>query len=473
MLFNSLTFLIFFAIVLLVHYSPLRWRGKKLNLLLASYLFYAAWNPPFILLLWVSTMVDWKVAAAIYRNDSQSRRRALLLLSLGVNLGLLVFFKYSSFLLDNFAAVLNAVGLSWEAPESSIILPLGISFYTFQTLSYTLDIYYRRMKPWDSLLDYALYVTFFPQLVAGPIVRAREFLPQCRKPAMAGLQQFGLGLALLTLGLFEKTVLADDVFAPLVESVYDSGAAADTVSAWIATLAFSGQIFCDFAGYSSCAVGIALCLGFYIPDNFRRPYAAIGFADFWRRWHISLSSWLRDYLYIPLGGNRHGMRRTHLNLMVTMLLGGLWHGASWTFVIWGGLHGFYLILERSLRKLPWPGWTYRPLPARLLLAALTFFLVCIAWVFFRAGDLASAHHLLTVMMGFQGGERLLPDTAMTRVAVIVLVLLLVSHWLLRDTDIRQWLDRLPWPVKSLMLATMLLLIILTPGDNRAFIYFQF
>ncbi len=473
MLFNSLTFLIFFAIVLLVHYSPLPWRGKKLNLLIASYLFYAAWNPLFILLLWISTMVDWKVAAAIYRSDDLRRRKLLLLLSLAINLGLLVFFKYSGFLMDNLAAILGTVGLTWQVPANDIILPLGISFYTFQTLSYTLDVYYRRMQPWDSLLDYAMYVTFFPQLVAGPIVRAREFLPQCRKPSIAGLQQFGLGLALLTLGLFEKTVLADDVFAPLVETVYDAGRAADTASAWVATLAFSGQIFCDFAGYSSCAVGIALCLGFYIPDNFRRPYAAIGFADFWHRWHISLSSWLRDYLYIPLGGNRFGIGRTQFNLMATMLLGGLWHGASWTFVIWGGLHGFYLILERGLKKLPWPGWSYQPLAARLLLGVLTFSLVCFAWVFFRASDLASASHLVTVMMGFKGGERLLPEAAMTQLAIISIAGLLVAHWLLRDTDIRQWLDRLPWPVKSLLLAVMLLLIILTPGDNRAFIYFQF
>lgn len=473
MLFNSLTFLIFFAIVLLVHYSPLPWRGKKLNLLLASYLFYAAWNPPFVLLLWFSTLVDWKVAAAIHRSDSQQRRKAWLLLSLAANLGLLAFFKYSGFLLDNMAVVFGAMGLAWQPPAMDIILPLGISFYTFQTLSYTLDVYYRRMRPWDSLLDYAMYVTFFPQLVAGPIVRAREFLPQCRKPAAAGGQQFGLGLALLTLGLFEKTVLADDVFAPLVEAVYDTGLAADPVSAWVATLAFSGQIFCDFAGYSSCAVGIALCLGFYIPDNFRRPYAAIGFSDFWRRWHISLSSWLRDYLYIPLGGNRLGLGRTQLNLMGTMLLGGLWHGASWTFVIWGGLHGLYLLLERGLISLPWPAWTYRPLAARLALGAVTFFLVCFAWVFFRATDLSSANHLVAAMLGAQGGERLIPNTAMTRVAVGCIGLLLVTHWLMRDTDIRQWLDRLPWPLKSLLLATMLLFIILTPGDNRAFIYFQF
>ena len=473
MLFNSLTFLVFFAIVLLLHYSPLPWRGKKINLLLASYLFYAVWNPPFVALLWISTMVDWRVAAAIHRNDNPKRRKSLLLISLAINLGLLVFFKYSGFLMDNMAAILGVIGLTWQVPANDIILPLGISFYTFQTLSYTLDVYYRRMRPWDSLLDYAMYVTFFPQLVAGPIVRAREFLPQCRKPAIAGLQQFGLGLALLTLGLFEKTVLADDVFAPMVEAVYDAGELADSASAWLATLAFSGQIFCDFAGYSSCAVGIALCLGFYIPDNFRRPYAAIGFSDFWRRWHISLSSWLRDYLYIPLGGNRLGMGRTQLNLMATMLLGGLWHGASWTFVIWGGLHGFYLIFERGLKKLPWPAWTYQPLPARLMLATLTFFLVCLAWVFFRADDLASAKNLVTVMMGAQGGERLIPDTAMSWVTIICLALLLVIHWLLRDTDIRQWLDRLPWPVKSLLMASMLLLIILTPGDNRAFIYFQF
>jgi D-alanyl-lipoteichoic acid acyltransferase DltB (MBOAT superfamily) len=465
---------VFFTLVLIFHYCPISWRLKKTNLLLASYLFYATWNPPFVVLLWISTLVDWRVAAAIHRSRTVRKRRLLLIVSLIVNLGLLGFFKYSGFWLENLNLILAVVNVVWEPPAGDIILPIGISFYTFQTLSYTLDVYFRRMQPWNSLLDYAMYVTFFPQLVAGPIVRARQFLPQCRQARAINMQSFGLGLALLTLGLFEKTVLADVVFAPLVEAVYDSGQSAETASAWMATVAFAGQLFCDFAGYSSCAVGIALCLGFNLPDNFRCPYAAVGFSDFWRRWHISLSTWLRDYLYIPLGGNRRGLTRTQANLFITMLLGGLWHGAAWTFVIWGGLHGVFLLIERGVKTLPWPAFVYQPLPARLFLSVLTFSGFCVSLVFFRADSLFLALDFLANMFGLSTkGTYLIPDTAMSQLAIVCMLLLLVSHWLLRDHDIRNWLNALPWPVRSFMLAGMLLAIILTPGDNRAFIYFQF
>ena len=272
-----------------------------------------------------------------------------LVVSLSVNLGLLGFFKYGTFLLDNFITFSELLGIPFTPAKPDIILPVGISFYTFQTLSYTLDIYFRKSRPWSSFLDYALFVTFFPQLVAGPIVRSSEFLPQCLTPRRATLERFSWGLILLVSGLFQKIVVADGLLAPIVEKVYDTGMVPDTLSAWCGTLAFSGQIFCDFAGYSSCAIGVAMCLGFKIPDNFRSPYAAIGFSDFWGRWHISLSSWLRDYLYIPLGGNRKGAAGTYINLMLTMLIGGLWHGASWTFVFWGGLHGLYLAVERMFR----------------------------------------------------------------------------------------------------------------------------
>jgi alginate O-acetyltransferase complex protein AlgI len=332
MVFNSLTFVVFFAVVLALHAMPFAWRTKKFNLLIASYLFYAAWNPPFVVLLWLSTVIDWWMAALIHRSERVARRRALLAVSLLVNLGLLGYFKYGEFLLQNWQALLGSFGVAWTPPAWDIVLPVGISFYTFQTLSYTLDVYLRRAPPTRSLLDFSLFVTFFPQLVAGPIVRTGDLVPQFAQPRRATSTQFGYGLMLITLGLFEKVVLADGFLAPAVEGVYGMPTAPGALDAWIATLAFSGQIFCDFAGYSLIAIGTALCLGFHLPDNFRFPYAAIGFSDFWRRWHISLSTWLRDYLYIPLGGNRHGPTRTVGALMGTMLLGGLWHGASWTFV---------------------------------------------------------------------------------------------------------------------------------------------
>ncbi|MCA1714281.1 MAG: MBOAT family protein, partial [Gammaproteobacteria bacterium] len=319
MLFNSLTFIAFFAIVLALHNAPLSWRAKKLNLLLASYLFYAAWNPPFVILLWISTLVDWWAAGRIARTQAPAQRRALLLVSLATNLGLLGYFKYGGFLTRNFAEAMATLGIVWQAPAWDIVLPVGISFYTFQTMAYTLDVYLRRAAPAKSFLDFSLFVTFFPQLVAGPIIRPTDLVPQFATPRVATPRQLGWGLMLMVLGLFEKIVIADGLLAPVSDEVFGTKAVLHPADAWLGTLAFSGQIFCDFAGYTTCAIGIALTLGFSLPDNFRFPYAAIGFSDFWRRWHISLSTWLRDYLYVPLGGNRLGAGRTYVNLMLTML----------------------------------------------------------------------------------------------------------------------------------------------------------
>src|SRR5215467_724164 len=386
MVFNSLTFIVFFACVLAIHSLPLGWAMKKINLLIASYLFYAAWNPPFVILLWISTVVDWWAAKALVHAERPAVRRAWMLLSVVANLGMLGFFKYGQFLLENFTVLLQALGVDYQPPHYDIVLPVGISFYTFATMSYTLDVYLRRALPARNFLDYALFVTFFPHLVAGPIMRPTELVPQFEQPRRASAQQLCFGLALMTIGLFQKVVLADGFLSPIAESVYDADKVPGTIDAWAGTLAFSGQIFCDFAGYSTTAIGAALCLGFAMPDNFRFPYAAVGFTDFWRRWHITLSSWWRDYLYIPLGGNRHGARRTYAALMMTMLLGGLWHGASWTFVAWGGLHGLYLSAERVLRT-RFAG--YRPGPAALLvLGLLTYGLVNVTWVFFRAHSFA-------------------------------------------------------------------------------------
>jgi hypothetical protein len=257
-----------------------------------------------------------------------------MLVSVSANLTMLGWFKYGEFLLANFQTLAAAVGVHYQAPHFDIVLPVGISFYTFATMSYTLDVYLRRSKPTPSMLDFMLFVTFFPHLVAGPIMRPTELVPQFQNVVRLNVDQLRFGLALMTLGLFQKVVLADGFLAGPAEQLFDGTRVPGVLDAWMGTLAFSGQIFCDFAGYSTTAIGAALCLGFKMPDNFRFPYAAVGFSDFWRRWHITLSSWLRDYLYIPLGGNRHG-ERTYFALMMTMLLGGLWHGANWTFVVWG------------------------------------------------------------------------------------------------------------------------------------------
>jgi alginate O-acetyltransferase complex protein AlgI len=469
MVFNSLTFVVFFAAVFALHSLPLPWTLKKFNLLIASYLFYAAWNPPFVLLLVAAGVIDFYLAQWIGNSDNVLFRRSLLTFSLALNLGLLSLFKYGTFLLENFVSLLALAGITFRAAAPSIILPLGISFYTFETISYLVDVYRRRVRPWPSILDYGLFLAFFPHLVAGPIVRAHDFLPQCLEPKRASSAQLGWGLSLLLLGLFAKVVLADGYLAPVADKVYNAPDAARFADAWLGTLAFAGQIYFDFAGYSLCGIGAALCLGFALNDNFHFPYAAAGFSDFWQRWHISLSSWLRDYLYVPLGGNRRGPGRTYFNLVLTMLLGGLWHGAAWRFVAWGGLHGLYLIGERAVRRSAGPparGW--RLLPA----AAVTFLLVCVAWVFFRAQTFGEAFRLLTVMTGpGQGAELVsLRDAA---VVLGITTFMLAGQWALRDTTLEQVAARVPWWGRSLVLLFLVLCLVLTRGDDRAFIYFQF
>jgi alginate O-acetyltransferase complex protein AlgI len=471
-IFNSLTFLIFFAVVVAIYYLPWSWTQRKVILLLASYVFYAAWNPPFVLLLMASTVIDWIVAKRIAVTENPSRRKALLLVSLVFNLGVLAFFKYGGFLLDNFIRLTGALGLHYQPPAWDIVLPIGISFYTFLTLSYTIDVYYRRIEAGNSFLDYAFFITFFPHLVAGPIIRAADFLPQCAAPKLATRDQFGWGIALMVIGLFEKVVLADAVMAPVADTVYHAVPKAGFTDAWVGTLAFSSQIFFDFAGYSTCAIGAALCLGFVLKDNFRYPYAAIGFSDFWQRWHISLSTWLRDYLYVPLGGNRDGAWRTKRNLMLTMLLGGLWHGAAWRFVAWGGLHGSYLIAERAARRrwssVPWFATT----AARVLLAMGTFILVCVTWVFFRASTFREALRLLRTMVVGAPDQLVLGTTSV--IAVVGITASLVgAHWWMRDRSLEARWQSLPWWGRSTVLAVLLLSLALVPGDDRAFIYFQF
>ena len=470
MLFNSILFAIFLPAVLLLARSRTRWQVRKAGMLLASYLFYAAWNPAFVVLVWISTAVDWQVGLKLAKTESAARRKALLILSLIINLGLLGVFKYGNFLIENTVAVFGAVGIAWQPLELRLLLPVGISFYTFQTLSYTIDVYRRRLEPQRGLLDFALYVTFFPQLVAGPIVRASEFLPQLLTEKRATASQIRWGFTLLVIGMFQKTILADQIMAPVVDRVYLPTFSPGMLDAWTGTVAFAAQIFFDFSGYSLCAIGAGLMLGFTLPDNFRRPYGAIGFSDFWRRWHISLSTWLRDYLYISLGGNRRGAFRTYANLAATMLLGGLWHGASWSFVIWGALHGTYLVIERLLRPvLAGAEWT-RTFLGRCLGGALTYALVCVAWVFFRAADLGSATKIAGAMFGFaEHGSKV---RAEYWPALIIGLLLVLVHARSRDTDWEVIGARLRLRILVPVLAIMLFLIAIS-ADSRAFIYFQF
>jgi alginate O-acetyltransferase complex protein AlgI len=473
MLFNSLTFVVFFVVVVALFWAIRSWDWKKNMLLAASYVFYGAWNPPFALLLLFSTLIDYMAGARMAAEERPLVRRVWLVVSLVANLGLLGFFKYGGFFVHNMEGFLVQMGVQYRAPAIDVILPVGISFYTFQTLSYTIDIYRKQIPPAASFRDFALYVAFFPQLVAGPIVRAIDFLPQMVSPTPPRAERFGWGVFLMTLGLFQKVVLADGLLAAASDTVFRYGGKLSMIDAWGGVLGFSAQIFFDFAGYSTCAIGLALCLGFHLNDNFRFPYAAVGFSDFWRRWHISLSSWLRDYLYIPLGGNRHGAARTTINLVVLMFLGGLWHGAAWTFVVWGLIHGVYLVIEHTLRSLFGDPRFFSTFVSKLAIGLLTYAAVCFAWVFFRAQDFGTAWRLIESMVGVTGtADKVLATRELWQVGLVT-VALLSAHWMLRDTTIESAVTKVPrWAVAGVW-AVMGFALILTQGSANAFIYFQF
>jgi D-alanyl-lipoteichoic acid acyltransferase DltB (MBOAT superfamily) len=377
-----------------------------------------------------------------------------------MNLSMLGFFKYGYFLLQNFQWLLARIGIIYQPPHLDILLPVGISFYTFHSLSYTLDIYRGVLKPTKSLRDFILAVSFFPQLVAGPIVRAGDFLPQLVRPPGLRAGQFLWGLLLMTLGLFEKIVLADMMLSGSADRIFGYAGPLVALDSWLGVMAFAGQIFFDFAG-------------FQLKDNFRFPYAAIGFSDFWRRWHISLSTFLRDYLYIPLGGNQVPPVRAATNLVIVMFLGGLWHGAAWTFVVWGLLHGSYLVIERVVRALFEDKDWANNLATRLFAGFATYAAVCIAWVFFRASDFTIAARMLRGMFGGHAhGDAILTTREILQIAIVTAGMILV-HWTLRDSNIETIVTRLPRWVVTAAWALMACAIILTQGNSNAFIYFQF
>src|SRR3954468_1453890 len=473
MLFNSLTFVVFFLVVLAAYWSMRSWEARKNLLLVASYIFYGAWNPPFAALLFATTALDFYRGRKMGNIQTPAERRVWLVISVAVNLSMLGFFKYGNFLLENFEWVLARGGIQYKPPHLDVFLPIGISFYTFHSLSYTLDIYRGVMRPTRSLRDFTLAVSFFPQLVAGPIVRAGDFLPQLQAPPKPQNGRFLWGLALMTLGLFEKVVLADTMLSGAADRVFGHGGPLVALDSWIGVIAFAGQIFFDFAGYSTCAIGAALCLGFHLKDNFRFPYAAIGFSDFWRRWHISLSTFLRDYLYIPLGGNQVRPFRAAFNLVIVIFLGGLWHGAAWTFVVWGLLHGSYLVIERVVRIFyEDAAWTNH-FAVRFAVGAATYAAVCIAWVFFRASDFTIASRMLTGMFGGHAhGDAILSTREILQVGSVTAGVI-AMHWAMRDNTFETAVMRMPpWTIAAIGSA-MICAIIVAQGSSNAFIYFQF
>ncbi len=392
MLFNSLEFFAFLAIVLPLQ-AALPATLRKAFLLLASYVFYGAWDWRFLGLIALSTIVDFTVGKKMAVATDPGRRRSLLLTSLIINLSLLGYFKYAGFFVDSFTALLESFGYAPSGYALDIILPVGISFYTFQTLSYTIDVYRGELEPTNSLLDFALYVAFFPQLVAGPIERAQHFLPQIQRSPRPSDEDINSGFWLILWGILKKVVVADNL-ATLVDMVYSSAASPTGPEVLLATYAFAFQIYCDFSGYTDIARGVARLLGYDLMINFRLPYTAENPSDFWRRWHISLSTWLRDYLYIPLGGNRHGTANTYRNLFLTMLLGGLWHGAAWTYVAWGAYHGALLAIHRAYRS-AYPAEKGDSRGRLWLRRLVMFHLACIGWMIFRANSISHFAALFT------------------------------------------------------------------------------
>ncbi|MGH9050564.1 MAG: MBOAT family O-acyltransferase [Acidimicrobiia bacterium] len=397
MLFPTVTFAIFYMIVLPVNWLLMQWRTRwKLFMLAASYYFYGYFELRFVVLLMVSTVFNQICAQAIHRNESERVRRGVLALAVAGNLGILAYFKYYGFFLSSATNMLDRVGIGISPEILAITLPIGISFFTFQALSYVMDIYRRTFEP-VSLLDFAVYESFFPHVVAGPIVRAAEFLPQLKERHDPRRVDASKAFFLIFIGLFKKVVIANFLATEIVDTVFGAPNQASSLEVLVGVYAYAVQIYADFSGYTDMAIGLALLLGFRFPQNFDGPYTAVSLQDFWRRWHMTLSRWLRDYLYIPLGGNRGSRRATYRNLMITMVLGGLWHGAAWTFVVWGAIHGGFLSLEhwrhqrREARGLPEPpDNALRRTGQRLL----TFHIVCLAWVFFRAESFDAALDLL-------------------------------------------------------------------------------
>jgi D-alanyl-lipoteichoic acid acyltransferase DltB (MBOAT superfamily) len=465
MLFNSINFLFFVPIVLvLLRIAPQSWR--KAILLAASYFFYGSWDWRFLGLILFNSSLDYLVASRLHAATDPARRLWLLRVSLGANLGVLAFFKYFNFFIASAADLLDLVGLQASLPTLRVILPVGISFYTFQSMSYVIDVYRRNAVPADDFVSYALFHSYFPQLVAGPISRTNDLLPQLQAPSPVTLGRINAGILLILLGLAKKVLIAD-MIAPEVDRIF---ARPEEMSAGLllrGAYLFAFQIYGDFAGYSDMARGVSEFFGVRLMINFEQPYLSQSITEFWRRWHISLSSWLRDYLYIPLGGNRQGTWMTYRNLMLTMLIGGLWHGASWTFVAWGGWHGVFLAIERALGIGGEAAARRRPLGRRLWATVATFHVAVFGWVFFRAPSFENAFAYFSGIAQLDG-------------LAAVGMLPFVAGAAILAMDIPQDVSgdhtvflRLPWWLQSPVYVLACLGVLLYGGREIPFIYFQF
>ncbi len=472
MLFNSIEFVVFLPIVFAIYWviGSERIKSQNFFLLISSYVFYGWWDYRFLALIAFSSVVDYVVGQKLHSTTKTSIRKIWLGVSLSVNLGLLGFFKYYNFFIENFIEAFRFFGQPPEMSTLSIILPVGISFYTFQTLSYTLDIYRKQLEPTRNFIGFLAYVSFFPQLVAGPIERATKLLPQFFQKRKFSYDQGRDGMRQILWGLFKKVVVADTC-AIFANDIFNNYGEYGSATLLIGALCFTFQIYGDFSGYSDIAIGTAKLFGFNLMTNFRYPYFSRDIAEFWRRWHISLSSWFRDYVYIPLGGSNGTVRRTVINVFIIFIVSGFWHGANWTFIVWGGLNALYFVplflLKRNRKNLDHvekflPGWR------NFFNILLTFSLTVLAWIFFRAENVAHAFDYLIGIFSFKGGSwhggDYLPLAAV----------MLVWEWAMRksafgldfDSNVPRWL-------RWLLYSTIVWLILFFFGEEQAFIYFQF
>jgi alginate O-acetyltransferase complex protein AlgI len=467
MLFPTLAFGVFFLFVYFTAWSLDRENGRrKIFLLLASWFFYAQWDWRFVGLLIASAVLNWGVAALIASSDSPGRRKWLVALGVALNLIILGFFKYYGFFVEQAVELLNQFGWERDAPLLQIVLPIGISFFTFQGISYVVDVHRGKTPPARSLVDVMLLMSFFPHLVAGPIVRASDLLPQFDRVPRLTREMAALGLLLIAWGLFKKTVIASELAVRLVDPVFFDPSAYGALDIAAATYGYAVQIYCDFSAYSDMAIGLAALLGYSFPRNFDQPYRAGSMQQFWRRWHISLSSWLRDYLYVPLGGGRKGLVSSCINIMITMLLGGLWHGAAWTFIAWGALHGAVQAVERVWRhfregKASLPHW---------LGVIVTFHIVCLGWILFRAESFDLAMQML------EGLTRMAPIMVLTPFLLALIIGGIAMHWLppraVEGLAVR--VKEAPAITMGVLVGIMILLVeAMRPEGVAPFIYFQF
>ena len=476
MLFNSAEYAVFLAVVFTLFWLLASFKtARLLMLLVASYLFYASWNPTYLLLIIFSSFIDYGIGLSMSAPGRTDKgRKFLLIASIITNLGVLALFKYFNFFMGSFDGALSAMGMSSLNIKLNLLLPVGISFYTFQTMSYSIDLYRRKIEPCKNFLKFFVYVSFFPQLVAGPIVRAVDFLPQLDSDRYISRGDVGKALMLILAGLFKKVAISDYIAVNIVDRVFDDPVMFSSLETLVGVYGYALQIYCDFSGYTDIAIGSALLLGYRLPENFNRPYKADSLQDFWRRWHISLSSWLRDYLYIPLGGSRDSREwKTYRNLLITMLLGGLWHGAAWNFVIWGALHGGALAITRIWQR--WRtqrGYQFHTRKWYKTLAVLaTFHYVCLTWIFFRAQTTDEALKIIERLFEFSYGWANLVPSVMLSLCVGYAIHASPIKWRELATAL---FARTPAPVQALIMTVVIFALNeIASSTPVPFIYFQF